>query len=673
MFPYASRGKDLLLPLLFAFMFFPLYPGEGQETEDDFSGDELPFMEDEGITITGTRETTQQIRTIGREDIERLHAPDLPALLEQALNLVSVRYGPYGSQADISIRGFDSERVAVLVNGVPASSPLSGDFDFSTIDVNSIEKIEVIYGGSDTTYNISGAMGGVLNIVTVPEGRQKGRIGGSVSNTSAMPGIYYDGRGKKTKPQWQDLLDAQRLGFFASREIGDFSLSADWFGVRAANHYLVKNYHGITRRKEHNEVWDSGFSASLVWNLPDYTKLIAQGSVYYGDKNFPAAAVSNIFENQRDFSSRENLMLKAPRILSDSLAAEFSASHSLQRLDHRAGGEDSLHRIHTLQFISRWAWYPAGPLVVRTGGDYRYSRLDSTGIGARAGQGGGIYITAEYTPLKKLLVVSSVKVNFNGGKDMPFAAVPLPKFGLAFFAAEWLTVKNNYFRSFKFPDFEDLYWDQAGYYGNPDLKPEDAWGTDLGAALRFGALFNMESTVYVQETDNSIHWSNSSGRWRPENTARAVFFGWDSRAGFEIPVSLGPVKKIVPSVSYKFLLTYVLTGSSGEHMGFAAGVRIPYAPVHTAGLSVELPWETGSLLVSGNYTGFRYAGYTSKANTRPLDPGFLLTVTVNQKAGKNLSAFAVFRNILDQSCVSFDDYPMPGFTATVGLRLEFEM
>jgi vitamin B12 transporter len=654
-------------------VFFSLYPGEAQETEDDFLDAEFSFTEDEGLTITGTRETTQQIRTIGREEIEALHAPDLPSLLEQALNIGSVRYGPYGSQADITIRGFDSERVAVLVNGVPAASPLSGDFDFSTVDVNSIEKIEVIYGGSDTTYNVSGAMGGVVNIVTLRENRQGRRIGGSISNTSAVPGKYYDGRGKKTKPQWQDLLDAQRLDFFASQKAGNFSLSAGWFGVRAANHYLVKNYHGMTRRKEHNEVWDTGFSASLAWNLPDHLRLIALGNIYYGDKNFPAAAVSNVFEHQRDVSSRENLMLEAPRIFSDSLSAEFSVSHGLQRLDHSASGEDSLHGIHTLQFINRWTWYPVEPLTVRAGGDYRYSRLDSTGIGTRDGQNGGVYVTAEYAPHKKFLVVSSVKVNFNGGKDMPFAAVPLPKFGLAFFAAEWLTVKNNYFRSFKFPDFEDLYWNQAGYYGNPDLKPEDAWGTDLGASLRFGDLFSMESTVYVQETDNSIHWSNSSGRWRPENTAKAVFFGWDSRVDFEIPVPFGPVKKIVPSVSYKFLLSYILTGSTGEHMGFAAGVRIPYAPVHTAGFSVELPWKTGSFLVSGSYTGFRYANYTPKANIRPLDPNFLLTATVNQKIGKNLSAFAVLRNILDQSYVSFDDYPMPGFTATVGLRLDFEM
>jgi vitamin B12 transporter len=652
-------------------MLFPLYAGEGPELEDDFYGGEIPFMEDEGITVTGTPAVTQQIKTISREEIERLHAPDLPALLEQALNLGSVRYGPYGNQADINIRGFDSERIAVLIDGVPAASPVSGDFDFSTIDVDAVEKIEVIYGGSDTAYNVPGTMGGVVNIITVKERRRGFMIGGTISNTSAVPGKYYNHEGKKTDPEWQDLLDTQRLGLFASRGTEHLSLSAGWFGVRAANHYRIKNYHGMTRRKEHNEIWDTGLSTSLVWNLPDHSKFTASGNIYYGDKNFPLTAISSIFGKQRDFSARENFALDMPRIFHDSLAAEFSIGHSLQTLDYKAPAENSLYDIHAFQIINRWKWHPVETLSLQTGGDYRYSRLDSTGIGTRDRHNGGMYITAEYFPHKKFLVVSSLKMNFNGGSG--FTAILVPKAGLAFFAAEWLTIRNNYFRGFKFPDFEDLYWNQAGYYGNPNLKPEDLWGTDLGAAFRFGNLFNLESTLYVQETDNSIHWSNSSGDWRPENTARAVFFGWDSGVDFEIPVSFGPVEKIIPSVSYQFLLSYILTGSTGENLGFASNVRIPYTPVHTAGVSLELPWKTGSLLVSGNYTGLRYAAYTSKANTKPLDPYFLLNITVNQKIGKNLAAFAVLRNVLDQAYVSLDEYPMPGFTATLGLRLVFEM
>ncbi|MDR2370863.1 MAG: TonB-dependent receptor [Treponema sp.] len=653
------RGyRNFLFTLLILAAFFPLYADENSQYEFD---DEIPFMEDEGITIVGTPETTQHMRIISREEIDQVHAPDVPALLEQLLHSSSTRYGPYGNQADINIRGFDTERIAVLIDGVPVNSPMSGDFDFSMINIDAVEKIEVIYGGSDTKYNVSGALGGIVNIITIKKQKTGWRAGGTVSNTSTLPGKYYNGAGLKEGPRWMDLLDAQRLNLSAGFGTEKFSGSAAWFGTRAANHYLINNFHGITRRKEHNEVWDSGTSASFIWDLPGYAKFIASGGAYYGSKNFPLTAVAGIFGNQRDFSLRQNFMLDMPRIFRDDLAAEFSIGGTWQTLNYKAS-EDLFHLMNAFQAVSRWSWFPLDRLTLRTGGDYRYSYLDSDNAGRRGRHDGGIYFTVEVKPVKKFLIISSVKMILNGAE-----AVPVPKLGFLWTPNDSLTIKNNYFRSFKFPDFDDLYWVQGEYRGNPDLKPEDGWGADLTAAYLFGNYFNVESTVFIQETDNSIHWNSFTKR--PENAAQAVFFGWDSKIGFEIPVPFGPVKKIIPSLSYKFLLSYILAGTTGDRMGFSSNIRIPYMPVHTAGLSLEIPWEKGSLLVSGRYESLRYAGYTAAGNTGALDPHFILNVSLNRKINKNLSAFAVLRNALNRQYESFAEYPMPGITAVLGLRM----
>jgi outer membrane cobalamin receptor len=138
-------------------------PGE----EDEFSDEDFLLMEGEGLTIAASPETTQQMDVVSREEIERAHAPDLAVLLQETLGLGFTRYGPYGNQTDINLRGFDSSRIALLVNGVPVNSAMDGGFDFNTIDLNSIDHIEVIHGGSDTKFNVSGALGGVINIVTV--------------------------------------------------------------------------------------------------------------------------------------------------------------------------------------------------------------------------------------------------------------------------------------------------------------------------------------------------------------------------------------------------------------------------------------------------------------------------------------------------------------------------
>jgi vitamin B12 transporter len=285
MFRFFSRtGKLLPVLVLFTSLLFPLFSQEATDVPEDngdfFEEDFVLLGEDEGITVTGSAETTQQMKVVTREEIENTHAPDLAVLLQETLDLGITRYGPYGNQTDINIRGFDSERIAFLIDGVPANSPMSGDFELSMIDPNSVERIEVIYGGSDSKYNVSGSLGGVINIITVKKQDKGLRVGGVFSNTSAMPGNYFDRQGQVAQPSWQDLLDTQNISLSLGLGLEKLSVTANLFGNRAENHYLFTDNNHKVRRKDNNEVWDTGVSTSFIWDLPDYAKLIAGGEFY---------------------------------------------------------------------------------------------------------------------------------------------------------------------------------------------------------------------------------------------------------------------------------------------------------------------------------------------------------------------------------------------------------
>ncbi|MDR2111243.1 MAG: TonB-dependent receptor, partial [Spirochaetaceae bacterium] len=473
-------GKFFLVPAALLALFWApafLRAQNAAEPEDDFLNGEIPLMEDEGITIVGTAETTQQIRLVTREEVEKTHAADLPDLLRETLGLGITRYGAYGNMAEVNIRGFDTERIAILIDGIPVNSSRSGEFDFNSVDSNSIERIELIYGGSDSKYNVSGALGGVINIVTIKKERPGWRFGGGLSNMSALPGRYNSQYGGVENPQWRDLADAQNISLFGAYGAEKYSLRANLFGNRAGNHFLYQDNYGHARRKEGNELWDFGGSLSWVRDLPDYATLILSGGAYYGDKNIPFSGYTSEAANQRDFSTRQNIMLETPRIFRDDLAMEVSLSHDWQILDYDPGRDPSLHREHAVTVINRWDWYAFSKLTLKAGGDYRYIHLDSTSDGRHNGHRGGLYLTAEYAPVRRLLLIPSIKEVSDG-----MSAAPVPKFGLLWTIHETAAIKNNYFRVFKFPDFDDLYWKQEGYEGNPYLKPEDGWGADLGAA-----------------------------------------------------------------------------------------------------------------------------------------------------------------------------------------------
>jgi vitamin B12 transporter len=631
---------------------------DGNPEEDGFSDDELLLMEDEGITFVGTPETTQQMKTITREEIERANAPDVAALLEQVLDLPVTRYGGYGNAAGVNMRGFGSGRVAFLVDGVPVNSPQSGQFELSMIDVHSIEKIEVIYGGSDSKFNVSGALGGVINIITVKKHKRGWRAGGSLSNTSVMPGRYYTFQGKKKDPETRDLADTQNITVFTGYGGDDFSLSANLFANRAQNHFTFEDTYGTTRRRENNEIWDTGLSASCVLDMPDGAKLVTGGDFYYGDKNIAGKMYNRDIGKQKDVSSRQNLMLDFPRILSNDFGTEASLSHTWQTLSYEDNRSDSLHKLHTLTAINRWNWYTLDWLTLKAGGDYRFSYLDSTNTGIQDGFDGGVYITPEISVHEKLLVVPSVKVVSNGNVTQP-----VPKIGLVFYATDSLTLKNNYFRNFKFPAFNDLYWSNGAMErGNPNLKPEDGLGADFIVEYRQKDIFRFETAFYAARIHNSIHWRDAGGVLAPQNIGEADYFGWDSRIASDFS------EHFILSASYQYIRTYILTGNFSH----SSNIRMPYIPMHTVGVSLEFRWGSGSLLISGHYEGLRYEDYTPAENVNELDPHFLLNLTFNQQLGETFTLFASLRNALNESYVSMMDYPMPGITLTTGLKAVFE-
>jgi len=652
-----------VLVLLIFSLCFPNYI-KGQSVESD---NELSFSDEEGITVTGTVQTSQQMAVIDKDEIERRNAPDIATLLQETLGVNITRYGTYGNMTLLNLRGLDSKRLAILIDGVPVNSSVDGKFDIEQIDLNSIERIEVIYGGSDTKYNVSGAMGGVINIITVKKQKSGLRLGVSVSNTSVLPGEYRGRNGKTQEPNWEDLVDTQNVDVSAAYGGDAFSITANAFANMAQNHFLFTDRYNYTRRKDNNEVWDAGGALSVIWDLSNHSKLIASSNFYYGDKNIPNSGFSSNFGTQQDTISRNNIMLDMPRVFRDDLAMEASLGSYFTRRDYTSPADVfSRHDQQNITAINRWNWYSSKKLALKSGFDYRFIYLDSTDIGNRNRHDGGVYLTAEYKPVQQFMIIPSIKAVFTSEGDTPFTAVP--KLGLLWNVTDSLAIKNNYFRSFKFPDFEELYWGDGGnIMGNPDLKPEDGWGTDIGVSWRYKKLFSLESTLFTHWLKDSIHWySGAGGIWRPENVGEAIFFGFDGKLRFEITVNLGQVKKIIPSISYQYLLSYLL--SFGYN--FADDKRIPYTPMHTIGGSLEIPWESGSVIISGHYESLRY---NDRANITRLKPHFLLNATVNQKIGENVTIFGVLRNVLNESYESFSDYPMPGITLTMGLRVNLEI
>jgi outer membrane cobalamin receptor len=621
--------------------------------------------EEEGITLTGAPETTQQMTVISRDEIERRNAQDLAALLEDALDMSVTRYGGYGNQTELSLRGFDTERIAILIDGVPANSPRSGEFDVSQVDLNEVERIEVIYGGSDTKYNVSGALGGVINIITARKQKPGFNFGGAVSNTGYLPGPYNKRHedGAIGDPHFEDLADMQSLSFSAGYGAEKFSWKGSLFGNRAENHFRYQDDYGFARRKASNEVLDGGGSTTFAWNLSDTTTLLSDTKLFFARRNFPVTPNSTGYALAKDLRITENILFNAPVIFREDLGTEASLTYQHSGTSYGAGIESFDHYITG---INRWNWYPAEQWTLRAGLDWRFLYIDSRSATetepVKTGNMGGLYLTGEYSPSKVFMIIGSVK-----GVTDTKQAVAVPKLGWRWEISPAFTLKNNYFRSFKFPDFDDLYYRSLDsvFVGNPNLRPEDGLGADLSGELRADEMLGIDTTFYAQWTEDSIHWVKSAGgRWSPENVGTAFFIGADVRPALTLKIGRGGIETLKLGFNYQFQLSWLLSGD----LNFENSYRIPYMPTHIIGSSADMQWKTGSLLISVHYESTRYA---DTLNELGLNPHWLVHATVNQGLGKNFTAFASLRNILNAQYESFAGYYMPGVSLALGLRAKF--
>ncbi len=89
-------------------------------------------------------------------------------------------------EAKITIRGFTSRRVAILVDGRPMNIPYYGDFNLASVNADKLSRVLVVRGPNSVSYGPN-VMGGVVNFVTA-SGRDRpgtlltARIGDNNSN-----------------------------------------------------------------------------------------------------------------------------------------------------------------------------------------------------------------------------------------------------------------------------------------------------------------------------------------------------------------------------------------------------------------------------------------------------------------------------------------------------------
>ena len=126
------------------------------------------------VTVTDSRfersvsKTGRSVTLLTSKDIEPFLVGTLSDLLTNQVGIhINGAHSHPGSELSYFIRGGNNRQVLVLIDGVPVSDPtqIENDFDLRTIDLSSIESVEIIRGAASSLYG-SAAATAVIKITT---------------------------------------------------------------------------------------------------------------------------------------------------------------------------------------------------------------------------------------------------------------------------------------------------------------------------------------------------------------------------------------------------------------------------------------------------------------------------------------------------------------------------
>jgi outer membrane receptor for ferrienterochelin and colicins len=112
---------------------------------------------------TSISDAVQNVRIINSKKIEQMGAQNLTQLFKNELNIQLSTDAVLGT--GMSLQGISGENVKILIDGVPIIGRLNGTVDLDQINIQNVEKIEIIEGPLSVNYG-SDALAGTINIIT---------------------------------------------------------------------------------------------------------------------------------------------------------------------------------------------------------------------------------------------------------------------------------------------------------------------------------------------------------------------------------------------------------------------------------------------------------------------------------------------------------------------------
>ena len=427
--------------------------------------------EPDAVVVTATRlpqarsETLQPTRVITAEDIARGGQQTTVEVLQALGGVEITSTGGFGQVSGVIMRGANSNQTLVLIDGMRVNSATTGATALENIPLNQIERIEVVPGQLSSLYG-SDAIGGVIQIFT--------KSGKYAPTTYINAGL--------------GTYNTRSLSGGVNRTINntDFSLNLGYFESRG---FDATKPAAFGHNPDNDGYRNENVSGKIAHHLDERNE--------FGLTVFQSDGHTH-FDNDPTTDAVNHQTLSAYSLYSSNQITSIwqSLVRAGESTDDLAttGALPGFFRTRQPQFTwqNNVKW---GPGTAIAGVEYLAQYVTSDTIYTKTSRS----IESAFAGYVGEYEKHGWQANIREDSNSQFGDHVTGALGYAYRLTSDLRLRAGAATAFKAPTFNDLYFSDPFFSGNPNLRPEQSHSSEAGLNYQIGD--NRFSATYF---DNHI-------------------------------------------------------------------------------------------------------------------------------------------------------------------------
>lgn len=445
------------------------------------------------FTPQSLQNSIYKVRVINNLQIQQRAATSIQGVLNTEVGIRLSNDMALG-ETDFELMGMSGNNVKVLIDGVPVIDRLAAKQSLSQIDINTVDRIEIIEGPMSVIYGTD-ALAGVINVITKKGKLEDGKhlaVGARIQEESVGKEYnFLTGEGNHNQSVNAQYTLDNGLYTGASFTRNDFG---GWQGDSTGRkkqwqpkeQYLLGGQLGYAKQN-YNIAYRLDYLNENLLTEADINPLTNKTS----DKGFIVNRYTH--QLQGEWKVSNSFSLSAAGSFQDYTRRTRTTSIDLttgkKELSLEQGAQDETN-------FNAWfgrvmgVWKVSNKLVLQPGVEFQSDEGTGDRIdGAHRINNTAFFLSAEYTPFQWLSIRPGVRSSINSVYDAPWA---VPAINLKAKVTSNMDLRLSYARGFRAPTLQELYYTfhDSNHHidGNVDLKAE--YSNSYMASMTWRSLHN---------------------------------------------------------------------------------------------------------------------------------------------------------------------------------------